>query len=69
MELHEAKKEGRDEGMQEGLEKGMEQGLAAGREAIALNLILQSPLDNAAIAAMCSLEIRSVVRLREQYRS
>jgi predicted transposase/invertase (TIGR01784 family) len=61
-ELYQARQDGREEGLEQGLERGLEQG----REQTARNLILQTPMDDAAIAAICNLDAQTVARLREQ---
>ncbi len=57
--------EGREEGEEKGLEKGREEGRADAQRQTALNLLRQTRLDDAAIAAATGLGAERVAALRQ----
>ena len=66
--LAEGRQEGREKGLQEGLQEGRQEGrqegLQEGRKKVALNLINQTTMDDASIAAVAELTVEEVQALR-----
>jgi len=56
--------EWKEQGLAEGRQEGRQKGLEEGRKKVALNLIRQTSMDDASIAAIAELSIEEIQALR-----